>query len=555
MLILGVIATHSSPFNITWATQFSEQFREGTLYPRWLPQSFGGLGSPTFYFYPPLAFWIDAILSVFTLNLLSVEYRLALVFLLTLFASGIAMQKWLIVEGAKPGYSTAGAIAYVIAPYHFLDIYIRGALAESVTYAVLPCLFLAIRLTVERRTLGPVLLSAVYAALLMTHLPTALLTSVTLLPAYVFFRAWRLGQFRLAIDFLTRALFAGLVGCGLAAVYLLPALTLQGAIAADVWAAPYFSPGKWLVLAPESWIEPPPHGLMRMITAITLCATLVALGLALALPAAESVSRRWEVAFWSTVTLVMLALLSGFISAAWEIPVIAAVQFPWRFLVLVEFAIITGLCIALPLRLAEQSAFGRLALALATAAWIAAAVALAPGLRLMVAQATTHIEFTVDNASLPQYEAAEYVPRGYDEVRAANTQGIPARDPTPAMSMPLITCKPVAAVCTARDGQTGVLSVVIESAVPTTVTLRRFWFPGWRIGPELKTGATRELKLVSFFMAPGRLSARLERTMLPVEKWGAAISIIALCLWAGAAAVLVWCSSRDRWFSNTRVAR
>ncbi len=43
-LVLGTLITHSSPQNLTWAAQFSEQFRAGILYPRWMPLSFDGLG-------------------------------------------------------------------------------------------------------------------------------------------------------------------------------------------------------------------------------------------------------------------------------------------------------------------------------------------------------------------------------------------------------------------------------------------------------------------------------------------------------------------------------
>src|SRR5437660_1076123 len=32
--------------NLTWAAQFAEQFRAGIVYPRWLSDSFDGLGAP-----------------------------------------------------------------------------------------------------------------------------------------------------------------------------------------------------------------------------------------------------------------------------------------------------------------------------------------------------------------------------------------------------------------------------------------------------------------------------------------------------------------------------
>jgi hypothetical protein len=45
-LVLGNLISHSSPQNLTWAAQFADQFRAGVVYPRWLPDSFDGLGGP-----------------------------------------------------------------------------------------------------------------------------------------------------------------------------------------------------------------------------------------------------------------------------------------------------------------------------------------------------------------------------------------------------------------------------------------------------------------------------------------------------------------------------
>ena len=46
-----------------WVDQFGEQLRQGQLYPRWLPASHDGLGSPVFYYYPPLAFYPAGLLA------------------------------------------------------------------------------------------------------------------------------------------------------------------------------------------------------------------------------------------------------------------------------------------------------------------------------------------------------------------------------------------------------------------------------------------------------------------------------------------------------------
>lgn len=529
MLILGIIAAHSSPYSISWATQFAEQVRDGILYPRWLADSFDGLGAPTFYFYPPLVFWLDAVVSIVTMNGLSVEYRLAVVSLLILLAAGFSMCAWLRGEGASLRASQVGAIAYVIAPYHVLDIYVRGALAESATYAVLPMIFLAIRLIAEKRAMGPALLAVSYAALVMTHLPTALLATMTLIPAYVLFRAWRLGRARPAIEMLLRSVIAGILGGGLSALYLVPALSLRDWIAADVWEAPYNNPLSWLVLAPESWIEPPPHPVMAMISSMALSAALAAAGLMLALLLVDGVSRRWEAAFWAAIALLTLVLLAGLVPAIWATPWLALAQFPWRLMVLVELAVITGCCIACAQPLNTRGLLRRAILVFAAVTFLGAATALVPGLKRLIAQVAIHIQYTISHAQLPRYEAVEYVPRGFDQA-SATLKGIPTRNLGLVQSVPLITCAPVATVCAARQGRLGTLDAIVESEAPTRVTLRRFAFPAWRLDPETAIGSSDELKLVSFVVPAGRTSLHVSRATLSAEKWGAAVSTLSLCL-------------------------
>ena len=113
-LLEGTLISHSSPQNLTWAAQFADLFRAGILYPRWLPRSFEGLGSPAFYFYPPIAFWVDAVLSVVTFDALPVSYRLSLSSLILLWVSGVTMHAWLKAEGAAPRIALYGALAYVL---------------------------------------------------------------------------------------------------------------------------------------------------------------------------------------------------------------------------------------------------------------------------------------------------------------------------------------------------------------------------------------------------------------------------------------------------------
>jgi len=517
-LVLGTLISHSSPQNLTWAGQFSEQFRAGTLYPRWMSESFDGLGSPTFYFYPPLPFWIDALVSVLTFNVLSVPYRLAVTSVLILWASGLTMRAWLLRTTGNRTADLLGALAYMAAPYHLLDYYMRGAFAEFTAYALLPLIVLAIRLIADRRRAGLVLLTLSYGGLLMSHLPTALLASVTVIPAYVLFRAWRLGERRAVAGMLLRCLMGGALGIGLAALYLVPALELQDWISADELWTSFYRVENWFVLAPERWVDP---ATMRAIASLALAAAVLGVGLwivLLQMPAGDM--RRQEFGFWIAICLVCLALMVGLVPWFWELPLLLKVQFPWRLMVVAEFAAITALCL---------TPFGAVRPRVAYI-FIAAAVALAPGAVLIVTDAAARIDFTWRSRPLDRHDVKEYQPRGYKQAgsRYADLGLEPLKD------VPAISCTPAARICRGENGRFGAMRITVDSDAPTKVVLRRFFFPAWQVDTGLGTGAslgpTEPLRLVSFQAPAGQTVARLDRVALPAERWGWAISGLSLLL-------------------------
>ncbi len=522
-LVLGTMISHSSPQNLTWAEQFADQFRTGVLYPRWLPQSFDGLGSPTFYFYPPIAFWIDALLSVLTFNAPSVSYRLSLSTLVLLWASGLAMHAWLKVEAPSSRIALYGAVGYVAAPYHLLDHYHRGAFAELAAYVVLPLLALSILRIAEGRRLAPVLLAFAYAALPMTHLPTALLVSLTALPLYVLYRGWRLGTLRRALGFFVRCTLGGALGLGLASIYLIPALGLQSWIPADTFWISYYHVDRWFLLSPQRW--PPPLDMMLVIGWSAAAYAIAAIGV-LAVLALGGVPQglRSEAAFWAGVGIVCLLLIAGIPPWFWQLPFVAKVQFPWRLMVVVEFAVITALCLLpWPVRF-------RLPLYVFVAAGLAllpAVVALTSGVRQRV---DASLAQQVMPAELKQFEPAGFPqdPKGgYADLGLEPLQGQPA-----------IVCQPEPRICRVSATKFDEWQIDVDADAPTEVILRRFYYPLWRLDPPLHVLATDPLRLVAFTAPPGRHAFRLHRSAPSEEKIGwliSGLSLVLLLAWAAVA--------------------
>jgi hypothetical protein len=522
-LVLGTLPSNSSAQNLVWAEQFSEQFRAGILYPRWMPESFDGLGAPTFYFYPPLPFWIDALLSVVTGNVLPVSYRLSIAFALLLWGSGLAMYAWLRSIAARQ-IALVGAIAYMAAPYHLFDHYIRGAYAEFTAYALLPLVTLGIGRVAGRYRDGTALLAVAYAALLLSHLPTALLISVTAVPSYVLFRAWRIGDRGATIGFLSRCTVAGALGVGLAAVYLVPALLLQDAISAEQLWLPGYRVDTWfLFVTPRGLVRP--AYVMLVVDSISAACCLAAVAVVVGLLEKKAgVSRHRETMFWALLCLASLLLMSGLVPWFWNVvPAVSKVQFPWRLLMVVEFATLTALCL-MPWATLRRST--RLIFA-------AAFIAVIPGVAATFDGMVGRIDLALNGKSPPPQDVKEYLPAGYPQRPNTSFDDLGLE---PLEDMPPITCTPLPSVCRADKERFGAMRIEIDSEAATTVVARRFFFPAWRLDPALPIAPTGPLRLVSFAAAPGRQTYRLEREALPEEEVGWAVSGLSLFLllgWSG----------------------
>ena len=103
---------------------------------RWVPY-FYGYGYPVFNFYPPL---FSIVGTVFAKAGLSFIWALNLTSFSFIFFSGFTMyffakELW----GKQGGFLSA--VAYIIAPYQMLDLYARGAYAESTSFPFLPLIF------------------------------------------------------------------------------------------------------------------------------------------------------------------------------------------------------------------------------------------------------------------------------------------------------------------------------------------------------------------------------------------------------------------------------
>jgi len=323
--VFGPVRLNDSQWNVwVWLDQFARELAGGTLNPRWLPLSHGGLGSPVFYYYPPLAFYLG---SIFVWMGIPVYQSLSGICAAGYLASGIGMYLWLKGQVRRPLF---GAFIYMAAPYHAYDFYSRGAVAEFVGVAVIPFAMLGLRRLSSGARRGFAITAVSYAALICSHLPLALLASLFLLGPYAALLVFRSPARVIPVA----AAFA--TGILLSAIYLVPALALQPFRDASLlWSDPFLQPQTWSV-----WnLHPPP----------SRGTVLIAATLAICLAATYFVRRSG----WAIFGIGCAIVGSGAIPWVWAIPPLQLVQFPYRIFPLAEFALATALArVSRPLLLA-----------------------------------------------------------------------------------------------------------------------------------------------------------------------------------------------------------
>ena len=511
-LFAGLGLSDSLRYNIVWTDQFTDLFRSGELYPRWLPRSWDGLGSPTFYFYPPLFFWVGGALDALSLGRLEGAAVVSLSSAVVLAASGLAMRTWL-AEQAAARAALIGALAYMAMPYHLYDIYGRGALAEATAYAFLPLIALSVW-RMARGNAGYISLLAVsYGGLILSHLPTALLASLFLIPAYTFFAALHSERPLLVI---TRALAGGILGLGIAAAYLLPALSLTGHVSASALFGPFYDPANWFFWRPRAW---PRGGPMLLIVPVTL--TLLSLAAASAWHVRHGRNR--EALFWAGITFAAVIMVSGALPFLWRLPFLSQVQFPFRMLVIGEFALVTCLAISRP----------RLRSPLTFLGAVPAAVAISTAAGMIQFQTKEAGKSLVKAAEIRAgyRDAPEYLPAG--RPIAINAEGAPDAEKIVLPKLSLAQASIPSAQVAATERRDGGMDIALTSPSATVVSVRRFYFPHWKVttgsGSTAVTRASPE-QLLSWQAPAGRSHYRVSAGAAPTEALGLWISIGSLLL-------------------------
>lgn len=213
----GLPITHDGQDHVARIANFYQNLSEGNIIPRWAGNLNWGYGHPILEFLYPLPSYLASLFHFFGFTLVdSVKFVFGTSFIL----SGLVMYffiKELLNDDKAAFFASA---LYIIAPYRFVDIYVRGAIGEHVAFIFPPLIFYFLLKLNKRYSLGYLIGGAFsFAGLNLAHNAISLMFMPLfgLYALFLFLQAKN--KIQLGIQYLS-TIFSGF---GLSAFFWIPA--------------------------------------------------------------------------------------------------------------------------------------------------------------------------------------------------------------------------------------------------------------------------------------------------------------------------------------------
>ncbi|HUX86258.1 MAG TPA: 6-pyruvoyl-tetrahydropterin synthase-related protein, partial [Chloroflexota bacterium] len=222
LFVPGLPNTHDGEGHLFRLLDFDLTWRAGAFFPRIAPHLALDYGYATFTFYSPTSLYLGETFHLFGLGYIA---ALKACFAASIVSSGLGA--YLL---GRELYGTRGAmlaaLVYVYLPYHLLDVYTRGDIAETLALGLLPFVVWSFWRLARAPSTGRIVAAAVFlTGLVVTHNLSAMLL-VPVLPVFLLVAINR-DRSRHAIGAIA---LAGLLALTLSAFYWLPVLGQLGDI-------------------------------------------------------------------------------------------------------------------------------------------------------------------------------------------------------------------------------------------------------------------------------------------------------------------------------------
>jgi hypothetical protein len=516
----GYSAAHDGPFAIASFVQFKDEFLCGHI-PRWSISGFSGLGSPIFYFYPPGVYSVATLLAVF-LPGVSAATIIGVAEVLLRIAAIVTCFLWLR-QRVTADTALLGGSLYALMPWvSVVNPQARLAFAECGATVLLPLAFLAVDVQRSRPVGTIVSLAIVICALTFTHLPTLVATGgLLVIYGALLNDTWR-GRLRSIAG-----ICGGIVlGLGMAACYLLPALGLLDAISSFALWDHEHQPEQHFILAANTF--------NLRFGLLVNAGVMAPLLMVVVFCGAAIIKGRVPMALVGTFGIAVF-LAVPLSAPIWAILTpLRLIQFPGRFLVPASLFASSLVAIVVP---SQGPTFRRCAL---IAAYLLGAGAIAFSIYFGDGMSSGE-KRTREALAHPQSDAPEYVPA---EATALGWLDFIRHDGNVQARAGEFVSRCVQRLPPSDRRIDERLRFDVTACAGPTV-FPQFFFPGWAADTDtgklvVTSDPNSGLVLIDIPQAAGQI--KLHRIWLAIERTGLFVSVVSLGLWLG----LLYASSRPR---------
>ncbi|MDO8659090.1 MAG: 6-pyruvoyl-tetrahydropterin synthase-related protein [Candidatus Parcubacteria bacterium] len=330
----GLPLTHDGQDHVARIANFYQNLSEGNIIPRWAGNLNWGYGHPILEFLYPLPSYFASLFHFLGFSLVDAT---KLVFGVSFVLSALAMYVFVRELLKDEKAALLAGLLYVIAPYRFVDLYVRGAIGEHVAFIFPPLIFYFLTKLSKNYSYRYVLGGSFsLAGLILSHNAIALMffPLIALYIFYLFFQCFNKKYF------ISNILCLIFFGFGLSAFFWIPAFmegkyTLRNIVTSGgeylisfvAWKDFFFglwSYGGTLVLSKQI-------GIIHWVGVIGSVIATYHLY--------KKQNKLWLMCLGSFIILgITLFLMTSSSNPVWQvITILQKFQFPWRFLSVAVF--------------------------------------------------------------------------------------------------------------------------------------------------------------------------------------------------------------------------
>lgn len=504
--------------------ELNKTLAAGEVPPR-MAQDLGfGYDYPFFNFYPSFVYYLAEIFVVLGFSfIVSTKIVIALGFLLAAFAMYICARKFF---GELAGI--IAAVAYTYAPYHSVDVYVRGAIPEFFSFVFIPLLFWGYAKLSEgkNRKYYVIFLAFINAFFILTHDLIVMMSSLFLGPFIIYLITCSKEKVRFVID----GFLSFILGLGLTSYFWLPAYFEKQYTMIELLTKELASYTDHFVYIRQFWNSPwgyggsvpgPNDGLSFQVGQ----AQIVFAAVSSVFLFVSSKIKKLGILF---IFLFMLSLFmaTSYSKSIWDsISQFSYIQFPWRFLLFSDFFVALILSSFFS-KFEKKAPYYIISVCICAVLIYTNVSYFAPSEYLTSVKDSDYTSLDILRFDTSKI-AAEYSPKGIATRKTdINTTVVDiTKDEIAKSPYNVVSGNMTVSVLDDKPQEKTFSLNVLE---PGIFRLNTFSFPGWTVslnGKDVLWNSNNKFKLITFNVPKGNLLVKAAFTDTPIRRAGNLISL------------------------------